>query len=83
MVEFGRFRILSLAALTAAGMAAPIVIGETPVEAQQADPSAVHHAVDPGVRGGPAGAGGPLHGLDTNEADFFDAARPAFRRRTR
>jgi CxxC motif-containing protein (DUF1111 family) len=31
-------------------------------------------AVDPGVRGGPAGAGGPLTGLSTAELAFFNAA---------
>jgi CxxC motif-containing protein (DUF1111 family) len=38
---------------------------------------------DPGVRGGPAGAGGPLPGLSTtpagfSEADFFNGARQVF-----
>src|SRR5262249_21742672 len=27
--------------------------------------------VDPGLRGGPAGAGGPLSGLTSNESSFF------------
>ena len=27
--------------------------------------------VDPGVRGGPAGAGGPIPGLTAGESDFF------------
>jgi CxxC motif-containing protein (DUF1111 family) len=31
-------------------------------------------ATDPGVRGGPAGAGGPLPGLSTAELAFFNAA---------
>ncbi len=35
-------------------------------------------AVDPGVRGGPAGAGGPLPGLSQNELNFFDAAQVRF-----
>jgi CxxC motif-containing protein (DUF1111 family) len=33
---------------------------------------------DPGVRGGPAGAGGPLPGLSTTEITFFNAARQVF-----
>ncbi len=35
-------------------------------------------AVDPGVRGGPAGAGGPLPGLSQNELNFFNAAQVRF-----
>jgi CxxC motif-containing protein (DUF1111 family) len=35
--------------------------------------------VDPGVRGGPAGAGGPLPGLNSAEQAFFNAARGRFR----
>jgi CxxC motif-containing protein (DUF1111 family) len=33
---------------------------------------------DPGVRGGPAGAGGPLPGLSANEVAFFTAAKARF-----
>jgi CxxC motif-containing protein (DUF1111 family) len=33
---------------------------------------------DPGVRGGPAGAGGPLPGLTPSEATFFTASRTTF-----
>jgi CxxC motif-containing protein (DUF1111 family) len=33
---------------------------------------------DPGVRGGPAGAGGPLPGLGTAETNFFNAALGRF-----
>src|SRR2546427_12306966 len=33
---------------------------------------------DPGVRSGPAGAGGPLPGLTSAELAFFRAARAAF-----
>src|SRR2546430_17111385 len=35
-------------------------------------------AKDPGVRSGPAGAGGPLAGLTEGEAAFFRAGREAF-----
>src|ERR1700691_4604792 len=42
--------------------------------------SALAQAVqDPGVRGGPAGAGGPLAGLSAAETTFFTAARNVFR----
>jgi CxxC motif-containing protein (DUF1111 family) len=33
---------------------------------------------DPGVRGGPPGAGGPLPGLNADEVTFFNAAREVF-----
>src|SRR6266550_3804043 len=33
---------------------------------------------DPGPRGGPAGAGNPIAGLNNQEAKFFDTARGAF-----
>ncbi|HEV3038306.1 MAG TPA: di-heme oxidoredictase family protein [Candidatus Angelobacter sp.] len=33
---------------------------------------------DPGVRGGPAGAGGPLAGLNSDEVSFFNAAKDRF-----
>ncbi|HEY1432545.1 MAG TPA: hypothetical protein VGF39_13080, partial [Stellaceae bacterium] len=33
---------------------------------------------DPGARGGPAGAGGPLSGLDTPDLNFFKAALAVF-----
>ena len=35
-------------------------------------------AVDPGVRGGPAGAGTPLAGLSTNEIAYFDVGKDDF-----
>src|SRR5437870_5368477 len=35
-------------------------------------------AVDPGVRGDPAGAGGPIDGLSANEKIFFEAGLAAF-----
>ena len=35
-------------------------------------------ALDPGVRGDPAGAGGPIDGLSANEKIFFDAGLVAF-----
>ena len=33
------------------------------------------NSIDPGVRGGSAGAGGPLAGLDADEQAFFAAAQ--------
>src|SRR5215468_2699830 len=36
------------------------------------------HPVDPGVRGGTPGAGGPLSGLSQNELNFFNAAKDVF-----
>src|SRR5215469_8135529 len=35
-------------------------------------------AVDPGVRGGPAGAGGPVGGLNADQQAFFPAAQDSF-----
>src|SRR3989449_7477674 len=35
-------------------------------------------ALDPGVRGDPAGAGGPIDGISTNEMKFFEAGLAAF-----
>jgi len=35
-------------------------------------------ASDPGVRGGPAGAGGPIAGLSMNETAFFDLGKEDF-----
>ncbi len=36
------------------------------------------HATDPGVRGGPAGAGSPVAGLTTNQLTFFSAGLADF-----
>jgi CxxC motif-containing protein (DUF1111 family) len=41
-------------------------------------PSAMMIPRDPGVRGGPAGAGGPLPGLGAKERYYFKAARARF-----
>ena len=45
---------------------------------QALPPEAKFVARDPGVRGGPAGAGGPLSGLTEAEQRFFDAGLTAF-----
>ena len=42
------------------------------------DPSPSSGAVDPGVRGGPAGAGGMIGGLTAAEQAFFTAAQARF-----
>jgi CxxC motif-containing protein (DUF1111 family) len=42
------------------------------------DPSPSSGAVDPGVRGGPPGAGGPLGGLTAAQQAFFTAAQARF-----
>jgi CxxC motif-containing protein (DUF1111 family) len=47
--------------------------------AQTAPSSVPAGPQDPGVRGGPAGAGGPLPGLATLELNFFNAALARFR----
>src|SRR2546427_2052483 len=42
------------------------------------DLPAVSPAKDPGVRGGSPGAGGPIHGLNTDERAFFSAGQDEF-----
>lgn len=42
-------------------------------------PPALAQAVDPGPRGGPAGAGGPIPGISTDAEHFFQAASVRFR----
>src|SRR5262249_49017040 len=50
-----------------------------PASAQTAATAAVGSFVrDPGVRGGPAGAGGPLPELNAGEKAFFAASREVF-----
>jgi hypothetical protein len=36
------------------------------------------YTLDPGVRSGPAGAGGPLDGMSTDDQNFFTAALARF-----
>ena len=69
-------RSVSLAALTAAALAATAISGTTFAQAQQN--AAFVHVADPGPRGGQPGAGGPLPGLSIAETDFFNAARSRF-----
>ncbi|HUJ27602.1 MAG TPA: di-heme oxidoredictase family protein [Myxococcales bacterium] len=51
---------------------------ETPASLSQDDVSATASAVDPGPRGGPPGAGGPLAGLTADQQGYFNAARARF-----
>src|SRR5260221_3498057 len=78
MVELSFRKIFSLAKFTAVGLAAPALAGEAFVPAQQDGASSLHDAFDPGIRGGPSGAGGPLAGLGSLENDFFNAAKLRF-----
>src|SRR5262245_57233312 len=41
-------------------------------------PAQTRGPTDPGVRGGAAGAGGEIPGLNTDQSKFFDAAKDAF-----
>jgi hypothetical protein len=65
-----RFTLLQLAAMTAIMLFAP---------AHFASDALAQPPQDPGVRGGPAGAGGPLSGLGTPELNFFNAALARFK----
>lgn len=47
--------------------------------AAQSAPSSVMGPHDPGVRGGPPGAGGPLAGLGTTALNYYNAALARFR----
>ncbi len=49
-----------------------------PGEPQQGPLNNNQHASDPGVRGGPAGAGSPVAGLTTNQLAFFSAGLADF-----
>ena len=42
------------------------------------NPTTSTHSLDPGVRGGPPGAGGPLGGMSTDYQNFFNAALTRF-----
>jgi CxxC motif-containing protein (DUF1111 family) len=65
-----RFTLLQLAAMTAIMLFAP---------AHFASDALAQQPQDPGVRGGPAGAGGPLSGLGPAEVNFFNAALARFK----
>jgi CxxC motif-containing protein (DUF1111 family) len=54
---------------------APVAVSG-PAQAQTAAPAVTVH--DPGVRGGPAGAGGPIAGLTADQLAFFNAAKEVF-----
>src|SRR5215472_6508017 len=53
---------------------ASVVVGASAVSG----PASAQTVTDPGVRGGAAGAGGPLPGLGPDEVSFFNAARTIF-----
>jgi CxxC motif-containing protein (DUF1111 family) len=55
-----------------------VLSGGPPSQAQAVLPEAKFVVRDPGVRGGPAGAGGPLSGLNDAEQRFFSAGLATF-----
>jgi CxxC motif-containing protein (DUF1111 family) len=63
-------RFVALPETAAAQSAAGLYLGSPPHNGPK--------AVDPGPRGGPAGAGGPLPGLGTVEQQYFLAAKSRF-----
>ena len=73
-----RFMPRHLAGMTAVMLLAPAYFA-CQAFAQTSSSSPAGEPQDPGVRGGPAGAGGPLSGLGTAELNFFNAARARFR----
>src|SRR5271156_3973688 len=72
-----RFTSQRLAGITAVALLAPAYFAGDAFAQSWASSSTVPH--DPGVRGGPAGAGGALPGLDTAELNLFNAALARFR----
>src|SRR5271156_1311308 len=72
-----RFTSQRLAGITAVALLAPAYFAGDAFAQSWASSSTVPH--DPGVRGGPAGAGGGLPGLDTAELNLFNAALAGFR----
>src|SRR5215831_10132400 len=73
---FSQLRMpLSLLALTLCGLAV-LVTGSSSCARPRPEPAAVVR--DPGVRGGPPGAGAPLPGLTKAEQDFFAAGLDQF-----
>jgi CxxC motif-containing protein (DUF1111 family) len=54
------------------------VLAQNASSANSAANQSQQRAVDPGVRGGAPGAGGPLPGLSQNELNFFAAATDVF-----
>jgi CxxC motif-containing protein (DUF1111 family) len=73
-----RARLLTDATAILAGLAAVSVLASSdPATAQTASANS-SFVVDPGVRSGSPGAGGPLPGLDATETAFFTAARTRF-----
>ncbi len=52
--------------------------GSSSVEADVTKDVTASRAIDPGPRGGPVGAGGPLAGVSTDEVNFFLGTRTRF-----
>jgi CxxC motif-containing protein (DUF1111 family) len=71
-----RSKPVQLAGLMAMMPFVPVYFACDASAQQPTAPAQLPH--DPGVRGGPAGAGGPLPGLSTPERNFFDAALDVF-----
>jgi CxxC motif-containing protein (DUF1111 family) len=71
-------RARMLSGVAAGAVVAGFVACAGPAAAQTASTSNAPSVFDPGVRGGPAGAGGPLPGLNATEKAFFTAAQEVF-----
>jgi hypothetical protein len=71
-----RLTHLQLAGMTAIMLSASVCFAREAIAQTSATSPAPH---DPGVRGGPAGVGGPLPGLGTTELNLFRAALARFR----
>ncbi|MGA2127083.1 MAG: di-heme oxidoredictase family protein [Xanthobacteraceae bacterium] len=70
--------VVGLAYGQAAGVAAGAATGAAPGVPAAAAAGAAAGVVDHGLRGGPAGAGGPLQGLTTAQTQFWKAAQGVF-----
>ena len=75
----GRTSVGTVALLVLAGSGAAFgQAASTAASSSTASSNATFGVVDPGVRGGPAGAGGSAPGLTTLQQQFFTAARDRF-----
>jgi CxxC motif-containing protein (DUF1111 family) len=77
-----KFSLTSIAAMMLSVTAAQNALAQSTNRSQNQNNNAVSNqssgAVDPGVRGGPAGAGGPIAGLTAAQQAFFTAAQASF-----
>ncbi len=78
MTTNGFASLCALASLTLLGSAG-LASSASAQDATSAALATSARPVDPGVRGGPAGAGGPLPGLGRDELNFFAAAKEVFK----